>query len=110
MLKKNLCLFSVSLLLITICSISYCQDESAPELNKLAVIMIKETYNLIDQGGESVWKGWSEKKIPVLVIDKDVEFLINHPKPPEDFILHPTTDPDFGKIYYKRRHRLIGKS
>jgi len=95
--------FSFFLLVILInTSILYSQVERPPVLDETAMIMIKETYNLINQGGDKVWKDWSKNKFPVLLIDQDYLFLINLPQPPSDFTEYKETDPDLGKIYYKK--------
>jgi len=102
MFKNTFFLFLITLILSINYLICYGEETPPPDLNKTAMIMIKETYNLINQGGDKIWKDWSKTKFPILLIDQDHLFLVNFPQPPSDFLEYKEADPDLGKIYYKK--------
>lgn len=48
-------------------------------------IRIAEGRRIAGTVGDKLWPGWSEAPFPVLLVTKEKEFLIGHPRPGEDF-------------------------
>ena len=48
-------------------------------------VRVKEFYRLTGEIQDKVWTGWSQTAAPILLITKDLEFLIHFPNPPKQF-------------------------
>src|SRR5690554_4305332 len=50
-------------------------------------IRIAEAKRISDMYGEKLWQGWEKTHFALVLIYDEVEFLINHPNPSDDFSL-----------------------
>jgi hypothetical protein len=48
-------------------------------------IRIAEGRRIADQLGDKLWPGWSDAPFAILLVTKEAEFLIYHPRPSSDF-------------------------
>lgn len=48
-------------------------------------IRIAEGRRIADQLGDKLWPGWSDAPFAILLVTKEAEFLMYHPRPSEDF-------------------------
>jgi hypothetical protein len=60
-------------------------NQNMPTMKLKDKIRLKESFRILKTVGDQVWPGWSELNMPVLLIDDSTEYLIHHPKPPEEF-------------------------
>lgn len=66
-------------------------------------IRIREAMNISDQVGDRIWKGISQIPFVLLLVTDSVEFLVNHPYPPEDFNLSENDTILKTKVFYRPR-------
>ena len=95
--SRTLTLVSVLLTFITAAG----QDQ--PSLSEIDRVRLAETFRVADRVGDRLWPGWSKAPFAVLLLTKDHEFLIRHPKPSADF-----TKIEFDKrlnsdVYFRKR-------
>ena len=77
--------------------------QDKPALSEIDRVRLAETFAVADRVGDRLWPGWSKAPFAVLLVTKDHEFLIRHPKPSADF-----TKIEFDKrlnsdVYYRSR-------
>jgi hypothetical protein len=61
-------------------------DEPKPaELSETDCIRLAEAFRLAEAIGNRVWPDWDKAPFGVLLVTPDYEFLVNHPKPSDDF-------------------------
>lgn len=77
--------------------------QDKPTLSEIDRIRLAETFSVADRVGDRLWPGWSKAPFAVLLLTKDHEFLIRHPKPSADF-----TKLEFDKrltsdVYFRKR-------
>src|SRR5687768_284104 len=92
---------TLAALLINFIIIAIGQDK--PSLSEIDRARLAETFSVADSVGDRLWPGWSKAPFAVLLVTKDHEFLIRHPKPSADF-----TKIEFDKrlnsdVYYRKR-------
>lgn len=91
---------SIVLLLVTFTTVV---GQDKPSISEIDRIRLAEAFSLADRVGDRLWSGWSKVPFAVLLVTKDHEFLIRHPKPSADF-----TKIEFDKrlnadVYYRKR-------
>ncbi|MGD2156811.1 MAG: hypothetical protein PVG32_08070 [Anaerolineales bacterium] len=96
----------VSCVLLTL--IAYISNQSLPSapevtdrLDKLDKARLAEALQLKGQLGGTVWPGWGDNEIPVLLWNQDYEFLIGLSDPPKGWETVPN-DTFHGEQYYRR--------
>lgn len=57
----------------------------APALREVDRVRLAEAFRIGETLGRRVWREWPEAPFAVLLIADEHEFLIRHPKPPQDF-------------------------
>jgi len=61
-------------------------DEPKPnEMPRIDRIRLAEAFRLADAIGNRVWPNWDKSPFGVLLVTPDYEFLVNHPKPSDEF-------------------------
>ncbi len=63
------------------------QAQQKPSLPQIDRIRLVEAFSLGDAIGNHLWKDWDKAPFAVLLVTREYEFLIRHPKPSEDFKL-----------------------
>ncbi len=76
---------------------------SKPSIRYEDKIRIKEAFLIEQQFGEKVWKGFTLPPFPIVLVYDDYEFLINHPKPTDDFIFLENDSFLGVDVYYRKR-------
>jgi hypothetical protein len=71
--------------LVAILAPSSLHAQPKPSLRDIDRIRLAEAFRIGDKLGDRVWSGWSKAPFAVLLVTKDDEFLIRHPKPSPDF-------------------------
>jgi len=66
-------------------------------------IRIAEAKRISDMYGEKLWQGWEKTHFALVLIYDEVEFLINHPNPSDDFSLIGFDTLLNSNIYYRPR-------
>lgn len=66
-------------------------------------IRIAEAINIADLYADSVWRGWSEVPMVILLVTDSTEFLVNHNMPSEDFQLMKYDSLLNTNVYYRPR-------
>lgn len=76
----------VSLCLLAVfASISLAAEPDAPRMPEADGIRIAEAFRLADALGNRVWPDWDKAPFAVLLVTREHEFLLRHPKPSDDF-------------------------
>ncbi|HEX5708021.1 MAG TPA: hypothetical protein VFX96_12035 [Pyrinomonadaceae bacterium] len=73
---------AVFALLLFAGSVSAQQKPAVPEIDR---VRLAEAFRIGETLGRRVWKDWPDAPFAVLLITGEQEFLIRHPRPPEDF-------------------------
>lgn len=55
------------------------------DLRRIDVLRVRELANVRRTVGEQIWPGWQCSASPLLLVKPSVEYLFDHPKPPEGF-------------------------
>lgn len=66
-------------------------------------IRIAEAFRVADALGNQVWSEWDKAPFAVLLVTKEYEFLIRHPKPSDDFTLIGDDALLKHKVWYRKR-------
>src|SRR5262249_16889910 len=74
-----------------------------PTLPEADSIRIAEGFRLADAIGNKIWPDWDKAPFAVLLVTKEYEFLIRHPKPSEDFTLIGDDAILKHKVWYRAR-------
>jgi hypothetical protein len=70
-------------------------------LDDLDKIRLAETINLRTRLGGEIWPGWDQAEIPLIVWNRDYEFLVGVSEPPAGWEAVPG-DTFQGQVYYRR--------
>lgn len=97
-MKKTIVL---SIALLILFSVSFGQVN--PVMRFEDKIRIGEAINISHRFGNNIWKGINEIPFVVLLVTDSVEFLVNHPYPPNDFKLSEDDSILKTKIFYRPR-------
>jgi hypothetical protein len=76
----------------------------SPETDRLTPqdkARLEETLHLKHALGETIWPGWGQAEIPLLIWNRDASFLVDHPAPPAPW--EPVADDRFQQQIYHRR-------
>ena len=92
-------LMLVALLVTLITAVA--QDR--PSLSEIDRVRLAETFWVADRVGDRLWRGWSKAPFAVLLVTKDHEFLIRHPKPSADFAKIEFDKRLNSDIHYRKR-------
>lgn len=79
------------------------QERARPTLPQADRIRIAEAFRLADALGDELWPGWGRTPFAILLITAEYEFLIRHPKPPDDFTLIGEDSVLRSKIWVRKR-------
>ncbi|HKY42952.1 MAG TPA: hypothetical protein VJM50_07635, partial [Pyrinomonadaceae bacterium] len=60
-------------------------SQDIPVMRRVDRSRIAEAFRLSEKLGDELWSGWSKAPFAVLLVTRDKEFLIRHPRPSEDF-------------------------
>jgi len=60
--------------------------QEKPSLREIDRVRLAEAFRLSEKLGDGLWAGWTKAPFAVLLVTPDKEFLINHPRPSEDFV------------------------
>lgn len=77
--------------------------QNAPEFRNADRYRIKEALNIANVFSDSVWAGWSEVPMTVLLVTDSLEYLINHNTPTDDFKSIGYDSLLQSEIYYRPR-------
>jgi hypothetical protein len=75
----------VALALALLCCAQGVSAQTGPRVPEADRVRLAEAFRLGETLGERVWKGWGKAPFAVLLVTPEGEFLIRHPKPPQDF-------------------------
>lgn len=59
--------------------------QDKPAIREIDRIRLAEAFRLGESIANDLWKGWDKTPFAVLLVTPEVEFLIRHPQPSEDF-------------------------
>jgi hypothetical protein len=77
---------------------------SIPEIDK---VRLAEAYRLGEELGSRVWQNWDKAPFAVLLVTREHEFLIRHPKPSNDFTLIGYDALLKSNVYFRKRTQPI---
>lgn len=98
--------FSVLLLLplsLLLLSFTNAAAQEQPALLAVDRTRLAEAFRLGDKIGDRVWPRWSKAPFAVLLVTNDLEFLIRHPQPSNDFIKLGYDALLKSDVYYRKR-------
>jgi len=78
-------------------------SQTTPSLPEQDRTRIAEAFRLGDTLSKKVWKDWNKTPFAVLLVTRDTEFLIRHPKPSKDFTEIGYDALLKSKIYWRKR-------
>jgi hypothetical protein len=76
---------TIVLTFILLISASNALSQDIPVLRRVDRVRLAEAFRLADKLGDDLWSGWNKAPFAVLLVTRDTEFLIRHPRPTEDF-------------------------
>lgn len=82
--------------------------QDKPSLLAIDRTRLAEAFRLGDRIGDRIWPGWSKAPFAVLLVTRDYEFLIRHPKPSADFTKLKYDEVLKSDVYYRKRTLPIG--
>ncbi len=74
--------FTVALGLVLLAATADAQSPAFPEQDR---VRIAEAMRLANKLGNRIWPDWDKAPFAVLLVTRDHEYLIHHPKPSDDF-------------------------
>ncbi|HEX6649940.1 MAG TPA: hypothetical protein VF075_10380 [Pyrinomonadaceae bacterium] len=77
--------------------------QEKPSLREIDRVRLAEAFRLSEKLGNDLWPGWTKAPFAVLLVTPDKEFLINHPRPSEDFISLGRDAKLNSDVYYRDR-------
>lgn len=81
----------------------YYFSNSKPAIQYDDKIRLREVFRIEKEFGENIWKGYTTPPFAIVLIYDDYEFLINHPKPSNDFIFLENDPILKTPVYYRKR-------
>jgi hypothetical protein len=84
------------------------EAQTPPSLPDADRTRVAEGFRLADALGNQVWPDWDKVPFVVLLVTKEHEFLIHHPKPPDDFVLVGEDTVLKSKVWYRKRQYPTG--
>ncbi len=85
------------------------------KLSELEKARLSEAIRLRQKLGNTVWPGWGEADIPIIVANEEYAFLVNYPDPPDGWMMMPRREELGGaweevpvdsfedQVYYRQR-------
>lgn len=80
------------------------RSEVVGRLGDLEKARLAEVFHLKRTLGDSIWPGWGQSDIPILLWNEEYAFLVGHPGPPTGWVEVP--DDTFQDLPYYRRQWL----
>ena len=77
--------------------------QEKPSLREIDRVRLAEAFRLSEKLGDELWAAWTKAPFAVLLVTPDKEFLINHPRPSEDFISLGRDAKLNSNVYYRDR-------
>jgi hypothetical protein len=81
----------------------FASARSQPALPETDRIRVAEVFRISRELGETIWTGWNEPPFPVLLVTRDYEFLIRHPRPAKDFLPLGYDSLLQSRVFYRER-------
>jgi hypothetical protein len=81
--------------------------QDRPRLPETDRVRLAEAFRLGEAVGKSVWKNWDSAPLAVLLITREHEFLIRHPRPTKDFTLVGYDSLLKSEVYFRKRTHAI---
>ncbi|HEX8140744.1 MAG TPA: hypothetical protein VF544_24470 [Pyrinomonadaceae bacterium] len=78
--------------------------QQKPNLRDVDRVRIAEAFGIGQALGDDVWKGWDKAPFAVLLVTPEIEFLIRHPRPSEDFTLIGYDSRLQSNLYFRKRN------
>jgi len=75
----------LALALALLCCAQGLSAQTRPRVPEADRVRLAEAFRLGETLGDRVWMGWGKAPFAVLLITPQGEFLVRHPKPPQDF-------------------------
>jgi hypothetical protein len=75
-----------------------------PSLSAIDRTRLAEAFRLGDRIGDPIWPGWRKAPFAVLLVTKEYEFLIRHPKPSADFTSLGYDTSLKNDVFYRKRN------
>ena len=77
--------------------------QDKPAIHEIDRIRLAEAFRLGESIANDLWQGWDKTPFAVLLVTPEVEFLIRHPKPSEDFTKLGYDALLKSDVYYRKR-------
>jgi hypothetical protein len=85
-------------------SLASAEEPAAPKpMRDADAVRIAEAFRLANSIGNRLWPDWDKSPFPVLLVTKEHEYLIRHPKPTDDFTLVGTNSTLNEKVWSRKR-------
>jgi len=78
--------------------------QAQPQIPQIDRTRLAEAFRLADQFGDRIWPGWKKAPFAVLLVTRETEFLIRHPKPSADFAKLGYDSLLKSDVYYRKRN------
>ena len=75
----------LALIFILLIAGSEALGQDIPVMRRLDRVRLVEAFRLSEKLGDALWPGWSKAPFAVLLVTRDKEFLVRHPRPTNDF-------------------------
>ncbi|HEX7175293.1 MAG TPA: hypothetical protein VF240_08555 [Pyrinomonadaceae bacterium] len=75
----------LALALAFLCCAQSAAAQARPRVREADRVRLAEAFRLGETLGDRIWTGWSKAPFAVLLVTPEGEFLVRHPKPPQDF-------------------------
>lgn len=76
---------TLALIFILLIAVNDALSQDIPVMRRLDRVRLVEAFRLSENLGDALWPGWSKAPFAVLLVTRDKEFLIRHPRPGKDF-------------------------
>ena len=101
----------VAMSLVLICVAAFAAPAGKPALHavqKLELLRLEETWNVLDQVAAKVWPGWKGYADVPFVFDYEnqTRMLVGHPNPPDEFELVEGVTVRGKKVYLDRTREV----
>jgi hypothetical protein len=93
----------VALALALLCCAQNASAQLKPRVPEADRVRLAEAFRLGETLGERIWKGWGKAPFAVLLLTPEGEFLLRHPKPPQDFAPVGRDPLLRGEVFFRKR-------
>lgn len=93
----------LALALALLCCAQSVSAQTGPRVAAADRVRLAEAFRLGETLGDRIWEGWGKAPFAVLLVTPEGEFLMRHPRPPQDFapVGH---DPLLrGEVFFRKR-------